>query len=74
MFTRQSAAEKARMSTHQAKQAARVASVPADVFDTCIEDGWPATVTQPAEMGKREVPIFPRGNIAKLTAPHHYPQ
>lgn len=39
---------------HQAKQAIRVANVPADVFDVLVEDTRPATVTQLAEMGKRE--------------------
>lgn len=55
-ITQMEAAQAAGMSKHQQVQAVRVASIPSDVFDTCIEDNRPATVTQLAEMGKRDAP------------------
>lgn len=54
--TRSEAARAAGLSKHQMVQAVRVASVPQDVFDTCVDEEKPATVTDLAEMGKRSAP------------------
>ena len=56
IVTRKSAATEAGMSKDQMVQAIRVANVPKDVFDTCVEDDKPATITELAEMGKKEAP------------------
>jgi len=53
---RQEVAAQAGMSSHQAKQAIRVASVPQDVFDMVIDEDQPATITQLADMGKKTQP------------------
>ncbi len=55
-LSRQSVAEQAGMSKHQAVQAIRVASVPQDVFDMVIDEDQPATITQLADMGKKTQP------------------
>lgn len=54
--TRKAVGEQAGMSERQIKTAIRVANIPQDVFDTCIEDDKPATVTELAEMGKKDAP------------------
>ena len=38
------------MSVHQAKQAIRVANIPQDVFNTCIDDDKPAALVVTGEM------------------------
>ena len=55
--TRGSAAEDAGLSERQRKTALRVASVPADEFETAIESDNPPTVTALAEAGKRSRPL-----------------
>lgn len=56
LISQTEAARSAGLSAHQQLQAVRVASIPQDVFDTCIEDERPATITQLADMGKKESP------------------
>lgn len=54
--TRNSAARDAGMSPHQAKQAIRVANVPAADFERQVESPKPPTVTALAEQGKKAAP------------------
>jgi hypothetical protein len=56
--SRKEAAESAGMSERQVKTAIRVANVPQDVFDTCIEDDKPATITELADMGRQRMKII----------------
>lgn len=53
---RQQAAADAGMSPHQAKQAVRVANIPADEFERQVESATPPTVTKLAEQGKQPAP------------------
>lgn len=55
-YSRISVATQAGMSPHQAKQAIRVANVPADEFERQVESDKPPTVTALAEQGKRIAP------------------
>lgn len=55
-FSRQDAATSAGMSPHQAKQAIRVANVPAADFERQVESPKPPTVTALAEQGKKAAP------------------
>ncbi len=50
--TRSGVAEKAGLSSHQAKQALRVASVPEESFERQVESDQPPTITELAEQGK----------------------
>lgn len=54
--SRKQAAETAGMSSHQAKQAIRVANVPGDDFERQVEGENPPTITALAEQGKRSAP------------------
>lgn len=56
--TRGSAASGAGLSPHQAKQAIRVANVPADQFDAQVDSDNPPTVTALAEQGKKPSPVI----------------
>lgn len=53
---RQQAAADAGMSPHQAKQAVRVANIPAEDFEKQVESQNPPTVTALAEQGKKPAP------------------
>lgn len=53
--SRQDAASSAGMSPHQAKQAIRVASVPAPDFDRQVDSDAPPTVTALAEQGTKPI-------------------
>ncbi|PKA39653.1 hypothetical protein CWR43_30780 [Rhizobium sullae] len=63
LVTRQQAANEAGMSPHQAKQAVRVANVPAEDFERQVESDAPPTITKLAKQGKKSVPqaLKPRG-------------
>lgn len=52
--TRQQAAKGAGMSKHQAKEAIRVASVPAEKFEQQVESPKPPTITKLAEQGTKK--------------------
>lgn len=54
--SRTEAAASAGLSAHQAKQAIRVANVPADQFEKLVESQTPPTVTKLAEMGTTPAP------------------
>jgi hypothetical protein len=54
--TRNTAARDVGMSPHQAKQAIRVANVPAADFERQVESPTPPTVTKLAEQGKKAAP------------------
>ena len=54
--SRENAATSAGLSTHQAKQAIRVANVPAADFERQVESPTPPTVTALAEQGKKAAP------------------
>lgn len=55
-YSRQSVATSAGISPHQAKQAVRVANVPAAEFERQVESPKPPTVTALAEQGKKTAP------------------
>ena len=54
--SRENAAASAGLSTHQAKQAIRVANVPSADFERQVESPKPPTVTALAEQGKKAAP------------------
>lgn len=56
MLTQTQAARQAGMSERQQVTAVRVASVPSDIFEDCVEDSEPMTVTQLAALGNRSAP------------------
>ncbi len=71
--TRKSAATSAGLSPDQAKTAIRVASVPADSFESQVESDKPPTVTALAEQGKKPIkgkPLYePLGTAHPLKPP-----
>ena len=75
LVTQTEAARAAGLSAHQQVQAIRVANVPADVFDTCIEDERPATVTQLAEtISKCPIGHFEKGHTSHAREPRRRDQ
>lgn len=57
MVSRSQVAADAGMSPHQAKQAVRVANVPAADFERQVESANPPTVTKLAEQGKKPIRV-----------------
>lgn len=55
-FSRSGAASEAGLSSHQAKQAIRVANVPEDQFNKLVDGPTPPTVTALAEIGTKAAP------------------
>ena len=54
--SRENAASQAGLSQHQAKQAIRVANVPAEEFERQVESANPPAVAKLAEQGKKPAP------------------
>ena len=60
LHSRGNAAREAGMSPHQAKQAVRVATVPADDFEQQVESDKPPTLSQLAAQGMQKRPMQPQ--------------
>jgi hypothetical protein len=63
-LTRSDAATEAGLSSHQAKQALRVANVPADEFERQVESDKPPTVSQLAQQGIKRPASAPRQPVS----------
>lgn len=60
--SRKDTAEHAGLSTHQAKQALRVANVPTETFEAEVEGGKPATVTRLVSLVEQRNSVILREN------------